>query len=68
MTNLCQNYQRMDRGRGGAVLAVWLVMNFEYCSKFPGGVGCSRVLKRNAMEVGLRGGGFINMWPEKGSS
>ena len=36
MTNLCYNYQRMDRGRG-AVLAVWLEIKFEYWSKFWGG-------------------------------
>ena len=36
MTNLCQKYQRRDQGRGGGFLAFWLLMNFEYWSKFPG--------------------------------
>ena len=47
--------------RGGGVLAVWLVINFEYWSKFSGGMDCSWVVKRNAMEVGWGGcfGRFI---------
>ena len=40
----------------GAVLAVWMVINFEYWSKFPG-VGGYAAAGGKTMDMGLGGGG-----------
>ena len=47
---------------GGAVLAVWMMINFEYWSKFPG-VGGYAAAGGKTMDVGLGGGGcFGRCW------
>ena len=45
-------------GGGGAVLAVWMMINFEYWSKFPG-VGGYAAAGGKTMDVGLGGGGAV---------